>query len=149
MKKKILVMGLPGAGKTTLASKLKSLLDAKWLNADEIRKKFNDWDFSSEGRIRQAQRMSNLADEFVKDGFFVIADFICPTKKAREIYKPQFIIWLDTIDRGRFDDTNQIFVNPEKYDLRVTTKDAEKWAKKAFKMIKDNTKIKTSTIECH
>ena len=93
--------------------------------------------------------MSDLADEFVKDGFFVVADFVCPTKKAREIYKPQFIIWLDTIDKGRFDDTNQIFVNPEKCDLRVTTKDAEKWAKIAYKMIKNNTKIKTSTIECH
>ena len=141
MKKKILVMGLPGAGKTTLAEKLKILLNAKWLNADQIRKKFNDWDFSPEGRTRQAKRMSDLADKLIEEGFYVIADFICPTREAREIFKPQFIIWLDTIEKGRFDDTNQIFVSPEKYDLRVNTKDAEKWAKLAYKMILDNTKI--------
>ena len=135
MKKKILIMGLPGAGKTTLAKKLKDLLDAKWLNADQIRKKFNDWDFSSEGRIRQAKRMSDLADEQVKKGCFVIADFICPTKAAREIFNPQFIIWVDTIDKGRFDDTNKMFVNPDKYDLKVNTKDAEKWAKVAHNML--------------
>lgn len=135
MKKKILVMGLPGAGKTTLARKLKDLLDAKWLNADEIRKKFNDWDFSPEGRIRQAKRMCYLADEYVKEGYYVIADFVCPTKEAREIFNPQFIIWLDTINKGRFDDTNKVFVKPDKYDLKVTTKDAEKWAKEAHKML--------------
>ena len=78
----------------------------------------------------------------MKEGFYVIADFICPTREARKIFKPQFIIWLDTIEKGRFDDTNQIFVSPEKYDLRVNTKDAEKWAKLAYKMILDNKKLK-------
>ncbi len=149
MKKKILIMGLPGAGKTTLASKLKVLLDAKWFNADEIRKKFNDWDFSPEGRIRQAKRMSDLADDYVKKGFYVIADFVCPTKKSREIYNPQFIIWLDTIDKSRFDDTNQIFTKPEKFDLRITSKDADKWSMEAFKMIVDEKKNKISSVECH
>ena len=69
-------MGLPGAGKTTLASKLAPLINAKWLNADEVRKKANDWDFSEEGRLRQSLRMSKKADEFLKQGFNVVADFV-------------------------------------------------------------------------
>lgn len=134
--KKILIMGLPGAGKTTLASKLTPILKAKWLNADEVRKQANDWDFSVEGRRRQAKRMSDFADAYRKEGHYVIADFVCPTIKSREIFSPDFMIWVDTIDKGRFEDTNQVFVKPEKFDLRVTTKDAEKWAKVAAELIK-------------
>ena len=129
-------MGLPGAGKTTLAKKLKDLLDAKWLNADQIRKRFNDWDFSSEGRIRQAKRMSDLADEQVKKGCFVIADFICPTPEARSLFPADFLIWVDTIKEGRFDDTNKMFVKPDKYDFHVTTQDAKNWAPKILKEIR-------------
>lgn len=134
--KKILIMGLPGAGKTTLASKLVPLLRAKWLNADIVRKKANDWDFSPEGRIRQAHRMKKLAEDFIKDGFYVVADFVCPTSTSREIFNPDFIIWLDTIKAGRFEDTNEIFTPPEKYDLKVTTQDAEKWSLEAIELIK-------------
>ena len=129
-------MGLPGAGKTTLASKLVPLLRAKWLNADIVRKKANDWDFSAEGRIRQAHRMKKLAEDFIKDGFYVVADFVCPTSTSREIFNPDFIIWLDTIKAGRFEDTNEIFTPPEKYDLKVTTQDAEKWSLEAIELIK-------------
>tara|TARA_E500000178_G_C16963173_1_gene727022 strand:+ start:279 stop:704 length:426 start_codon:yes stop_codon:yes gene_type:complete len=128
MKKKILIMGLPGSGKTTLASKLAPKLKAKWLNADEIRKKYNDWDFSDEGRLRQARRMSDLADDLKKKNFHVIADFICPTDQARQLFNPDFLIWVDTIKSGRFDDTNKIFVPPKKFDFKVNTQDAEKWS---------------------
>ncbi len=136
--KKILIMGLPGSGKTTLASKLSPLLNAKWLNADEVRKEANDWDFSIEGRKRQAKRMSDLAEKHLKNGHYVIADFVCPTKKSRELFKPDFLIWMDTIEKGRFEDTNAIFTKPDKYDLRVTSKDAEKWSKEALKLLKKN-----------
>ena len=128
--KKILIMGLPGAGKTTLASKLVPLLKAKWLNADEVRKEANDWDFSDEGRKRQAKRMANLAENLKKEGNIVIADFVCPTPNARSLFNPDFIIWMDTIEKGRFEDTNKIFVKPEKHDVRVTEKNAELWALK-------------------
>tara|TARA_B100000029_G_scaffold304608_1_gene297495 strand:- start:316 stop:1071 length:756 start_codon:yes stop_codon:yes gene_type:complete len=121
-------MGLPGAGKTTLASKLVPLLKAKWLNADEVRKEANDWDFSDEGRKRQAKRMAEKAEKFKQEGFNVIADFVCPTPKARELFNPDFIIWVDTIKKGRFEDTNKIFVKPEKYDSRVTEKNSEIWS---------------------
>ena len=131
-------MGLPGSGKTTLASKLSPLLNAKWLNADEVRKEANDWDFSIEGRKRQAKRMSDLAEKHLKNGHYVIADFVCPTKKSRELFKPDFLIWMDTIEKGRFEDTNAIFTKPDKYDLRVTSKDAEKWSKEALKLLKKN-----------
>ena len=94
--KKILIMGLPGAGKTTLASKLVPLLNAKWLNADEVRKKANDWDFSTEGRLRQAERMVEMADKFIIEGNYVVADFVCPTENSRNIFKPVFVIWVDT-----------------------------------------------------
>ena len=106
-------MGLPGAGKTTLASKLVPLLKAKWLNADNVRKESNDWDFSVEGRKRQARRMADLAEKLKNQGNFVIADFVCPTPEARELFKPDFIIWVDTIKKGRFDDTNKMFTQPK------------------------------------
>jgi adenylylsulfate kinase len=96
-KKKILIMGLPGAGKTTLASKVVPLLKAKWLNADEVRKEANDWDFSDEGRKRQAKRMAEKAEKFKQDGFDVVADFVCPTPAARALFPADFIIWVDTI----------------------------------------------------
>jgi len=127
-KKKILIMGLPGAGKTTLASKLVPLLKAKWLNADEVRKDANDWDFSEQGRKRQAMRMAEKAEKLKQEGFNVVADFICPTPKAREIFNPDFIIWVDTIEKGKFEDTNKIFVKPKKYDVRVTEKNSEIWS---------------------
>ena len=79
--KKILVMGLPGSGKSTLSKILAKKIGAFWLNADQIRKKFNDWDFSLEGRSRQAKRMFNLSEEIISKGNIVVADFICPTKK--------------------------------------------------------------------
>jgi len=126
--KKILIMGLPGAGKTTLASKLVPLLKAKWLNADEIRKKANDWDFSEEGRKRQAKRMADLAEQIKKEGHYVVADFVCPTLKAREIFNPDFLIWVDTIKKSRFEDTNKIFEKPKNFDFKVTTQNADLWA---------------------
>ncbi len=132
----ILVMGLPGAGKTTLANELAPLLKAKRVNADEIRKAANDWDFSEEGRIRQSKRMAENAIKFKNEGNYVIADFICPTPEARNLFPADIIIWVDTIKEGRFDDTNQMFVKPEKYDFHVTSQDAKHWASKIIKEIK-------------
>ena len=129
-------MGLPGSGKTTLANELGPMLNAKRLNADEVRKEANDWDFSEEGRKRQAKRMANFATKLKEQGNFVIADFICPTPEARSLFPADYVIWVDTIKKGRFDDTNQMFVNPEKYDFHVTSQDAKLWASKIIKEIK-------------
>ena len=134
--KKILIMGLPGSGKTTLASKLVPLLNAKWLNNDKVRREANDWDFSEEARIRQAKRMADLAEKYKKEGHYVVADFICPTPKARELFNADYVVWVDTIDKGRFDDTNAMFVKPEKFDFRVTTQNAEVWATQIAEKIK-------------
>ena len=131
-------MGLPGAGKTYLAERLAPLINAVWLNADKVRKEADDWDFSPEGRLRQAKRMKQLSQKALDSGKHVIADFVCPTKKSRELFKPDFLIWMDTIEKGRFEDTNAIFTKPDKYDLRVTSKDAEKWSKEALKLLKKN-----------
>ncbi len=130
MPKKILVMGLPGAGKTTLSKYLVEKLNAAWLNADETRKKFNDWDFSEEGRIRQAKRMKDLSDNYLSQGKNVVADFICPTPKTRKDFNADFIIWMDTVKSCKFEDTNLMFVPPDNYDFRVTSKDALEWSKK-------------------
>lgn len=131
MTQRILVMGLPGAGKTTLAKELVSWLrdggkTVLWLNADEIRKEYNDWDFSVTGRIRQSERMRSLADASNAD--YVLADFVAPLVEMRNIFKADWTVWVDTIDQGRFEDTNKAFVTPTVYDFRVTEQDAEKWA---------------------
>jgi len=128
--KKILIMGLPGSGKTTLASKLVPLLKAKWVNNDEVRKAANDWDFSNEGRERQAKRMAEIAEKHKKEGNYdyLVTDYVCPTTKTRQIFKADHVIWVDTITKGRFDDTNKVFVKPEKYDFRVTSQNAEIWS---------------------
>ena len=129
-------MGLPGAGKTTLAEELAPLLNAKRLNADEVRKAANDWDFSVEGRTRQAKRMADFALKLKDEGNYVVADFVCPTPKARSLFPADYVIWVDTIKEGRFDDTNKMFVKPEKYDFHVTTQDAKSWAPKISEEIK-------------
>ncbi len=136
--KKILVMGLPGSGKTTLASKLVPLLKAKWVNNDVVRKAANDWDFSEEGRIRQAKRVADIAEKIKKEGKYdyLVADYICPTPQTRKLFNADYIVWINTIKEGRFDDTNKMFVKPEKFDFEVTTQDAELWAKKIAEKIK-------------
>ena len=101
-------MGLPGSGKTTLANELAKLIKSKRLNADEVRKAANDWDFSEEGRTRQAKRMADFAKKMKNEGDYVIADFICPTPEARSLFPADYIVWVDTIKSGRFDDTNKM-----------------------------------------
>ena len=129
-------MGLPGAGKTTLANELATLIKSKRLNADEIRRAANDWDFSEEGRTRQAKRMSEAALKIKSEGNNVIADFICPTPEARKLFLADYIVWVDTINKGRFDDTNAMFVKPEKFDFHVTTQDAKVWAPQIAEKVK-------------
>ena len=132
----ILIMGLPAAGKTTLANELAKLIESKRLNADEIRRAANDWDFSEEGRTRQSKRMAEAALKLKSESNNVIADFICPTPEARKLFPAEYIVWVDTIKEGRFEDTNQMFVKPEKYNFHVTTQDAKLWASKIVEDLK-------------
>ena len=124
-------MGLPGAGKTTLAAAIAAELFFKvkclWLNADAIREKYNDWDFSEEGRIRQSVRMRNLADD--AEQAVVIVDMVAPMQEMRDIFDATFTVWVDTIKEGRFEDTNRAFLPPTKYNYRVITQDSAKWSK--------------------
>ncbi len=120
-------MGLPGAGKTTLAKLLVPMFNAVWLNADKVRKEADDWDFSEMGRSIQANRMKRLADEAIKDNRNVIADFVCPTEHTREDFNADYIIWMDTIKESKFEDTNKMFEQPKNFDFKVTHKEATMW----------------------
>ena len=141
MKKKILIMGLPGAGKTTLARALAPRLNAVHFNADDVRTNINkDLGFSEPDRIEHARRMGWLCDQVVRVGCFAIADFICPTPQAREAFLgggEAFVIWLDRIKAGPFEDTNRMFVPPERHDLRITANGTpEYWAEEAMKLLR-------------
>ena len=116
---KILIFGLPGSGKTTLAKPFAELIGGVHLNADDVRKEYNDWDFTVEGRNRQASRMKYLADGVVKAGKIAIADFVCPTVMTRLEFNPDYTVWMDTIPEGRFEDTNDLFEPPEQVDYHI------------------------------
>ena len=117
---KILVMGLPGSGKTYLAERMQPILKAAWYNADIVREMANDWDFSPEGRIRQSLRMKNLADFEKNQGRIVICDFVCPTNETKENFSPDITVWMNTITSGRYEDTNKMFEKPKNVDYVVT-----------------------------
>jgi len=133
---KILIMGLPGAGKTTLANEIyecfKSLgITVDWYNADKIREQYNDWDFSQEGRIRQSQRMRELADTSTAN--YVICDFVAPLPEQRNQFSADYVIWIHTENESRYPETDAIFVPPSKYNYYVNTKDAPKWCSEIVK----------------
>ena len=117
---KILVMGLPGSGKTYLTERLVPLLDAVWYNADNLRGMANDMDFSEEGRERQSMRMRTFADFEKSHGRYVVCDFVCPTKETRKHFNADIVIWMNTIKEGRYEDTNKLFQNPIKVDFHIT-----------------------------
>jgi adenylylsulfate kinase len=125
---KILIMGLPGSGKTTLAKHLVPMFNAVWINADEVRRLCDDWDFTPEGRTRQALRMWTYAEESIEQNRNVVADFVCPTDETRKKFKADYTVWMDTVKESEYDDTNKMFETPTNYDFKVTHKEADMWA---------------------
>lgn len=117
---KILIMGLPGSGKTYLTERLVPIIGSAWLNADKIREMANDWDFSEEGRIRQSDRMKTFANFEKSHGRIVVCDFVCPTMETRQMFGADFTVWMDTINEGRYEDTNKLFEPPVNVEMRIT-----------------------------
>lgn len=141
MTQRILIMGLPGAGKTRLAHEVACRLvdlnqSVAWYNADAIREKYDDWDFSTTGRIRQAERMRKLSDESNVE--YVICDFVAPLPEMRTAFQAHWVIWVDTITLSRFGDTNAMFIPPTHYDLRVTEQDAVKYSELVINLLPTN-----------
>ncbi len=128
--RKVLICGLPGAGKTTLAGIISQRLNAVLFNADKVRANLNrDLGFSIPDRIEQAKRMGWLCDQVTKVGQFAIADFVCPTSDTRRAFGEAYVVWVDRITESRFADTNAIFTPPERFDIRITADGApEAWA---------------------
>ena len=127
----ILVMGLPGSGKTTFAEKLAALLgeNVDWYNADKVRQLHNDWDFSSEGRMRQAKRMKDLAELHGQYNDVVLCDFVCPLQITRDQFDPDYTIFVNTINESRYENTNKIFETPSKFDCEVKYKNSNYYSK--------------------
>jgi len=143
--KRILLCGLPGAGKTTLAKRLVELLgNADWYNADAIRDKHNDWDFSPDGRARQMKRMQDYTTESVSNQRYGLADFVCPTQFLRDEFNADYVIWMNTITEGRFEDTNKVFEAPVNVDMEITADEwwsdewVEHWARLIAVDVKDS-----------
>lgn len=125
-------MGLPGSGKTTFATQLVEYLSEqniqyKWFNADAVREQYADWDFSSEGRSRQAIRLRDLANQAENEGCVAIADFVCPLPDSRDIFNANLVVWMDTIAKSRYSDTNNIFVKPDNADYQITVQNDAKY----------------------
>ena len=137
-KKIFLIIGIAGSGKSTLAKYLAKRLNANWLNADRVRRKFNDWDFSNEGILRQSKRMKKLSNFCKKKN--VVIDLICPFEKGRKIIKPDILIWMDTVKKGRFikESIDHFFEKPENYTFRVKRKNSDLWSKKILEYINLN-----------
>jgi len=136
MKRKILIMGLPGSGKTTLAEKLVSKLNAAWFNADAVRQDiYSELGFSPEDRLKHATRMGKLCDWAKLGGSYVIADFVCPTKETREAFNPDFVVWVNRIEEGRYADTNKMFEKPESYDVKLEEGTPDEWCEKVIEAL--------------
>jgi cytidyltransferase-like protein len=138
MRRKILIMGLPGAGKTALAAALAPLLNAVVFNADAVRANLSrDLGFGHEDRIEHARRMGWMCDRVIEAGGTVIADFICPTPDTRAAFGEAFVIWVDRIEAGRFEDTNRMFVAPQRFDIRVAAEGTPQyWAEMALSQLR-------------
>ena len=134
---KILIMGLPGSGKTYLAKRMQPLLNAAWYNADIVREMANDWDFSPDGRVRQSMRMKNLADFEKENNRLVICDFVCPTKETRDNFDPDVVVWMDTIKEGRYEDTNKMFEEPDNVNFHITEMNDENHKNISTELLKD------------
>ena len=135
-KRKILIMGLPGSGKTTLAEILVRKLNAAWFNADAVRQDiYAELGFSPEDRLEHAKRMGKLCDWAKLGGGYAIADFVCPTQETREAFNADFVIWVDRITEGRYEDTNKMFEKPLDYDVRLIEGTPDEWAEKVLEKL--------------
>ncbi len=137
-------MGLPGSGKTTLAEKLVPRLNASWFNADAVRQDiYGELGFSEQDRLEHAKRMGKLCDWSSMSGNFAVADFVCPTEETRNAFNPDYVVWVNRIKEGRYEDTNKLFEDPTKdkrwdaHDIVLTDGTPEEWCEKVIQNINE------------
>lgn len=121
----VVVRGLPGIGKTTLANELEyQFCEALGknmvfrINADEVRASIcKDLGFSEEDRAVNARRIGGLVRLAALQGFQVVADFVMPTGLSVLAYvgatkdlKSQIFSLEPPVDfRSRFKDTTNLW----------------------------------------
>lgn len=128
---RILICGLPGHGKSTLAANLSRRLHIPFYDGEAIRRSLGlGWPGDSAERVQQAHRMRALTTPILAAGGHVICSFVCPTVAARREFCADYIICVNRPDAPpmSYTDTNAIWWPPLNADLMLQAGDADEWA---------------------
>jgi predicted kinase len=144
----IVLFGQPTSGKSTLAKSYQMRLFLDYgvsvpiLDGDDIRAMFNNQDYSKEGRIKNLNRISDIATFLNKQYHVVLISAVYPILEARNYLNqlnPEQVIWVHLTyqgERGREANHVKEFEWPNELDtpnllnLNTTTDDVEQCTQK-------------------